>query len=50
MATLPEGINCVLAAAVKSKDEYLTGSLDWRELFDVAKKHPGYYSYAIVNM
>lgn len=42
--------NGVVHAVLDGGDEGLfPGGLDWMELFLVAKQHPGYYLYAILN-
>lgn len=35
---------------IDDDEQFLPGNLDWLALLKVVKKHPGYYSYAIINV
>ena len=39
-----------IPAVIDDDDQFLPGALDWLTLLKMAKKHSGYYSYAIVNV
>ena len=39
-----------LPTVLDDDEQFLPGTLDWLTLLKIAKKHAGYYTYAIVNV